>query len=214
MSDPHPDDGQPHDHDDGQHHDHDASHDHSHHHHDAESVAVAVVTVTSSRSTDDDPSGDRIADSFVAEGHEVVVRELIPDEFDSVQGTVDRLARRKDTDVVVTTGGTGVTPDDVTPEAIDGLLAKKLPGFGELFRRLSYEEIGTRAIGSRATAGVVERTPVFCLPGSTSAVRLAVEDVILPEIGHLVGLASRGADESGADESGDEHDAESGPSEE
>ncbi|EMA66923.1 molybdenum cofactor synthesis protein [Halorubrum aidingense JCM 13560] len=191
------------------HHDHDEDHDH--HHHDAESVALGVVTVSSSRSLDDDPSGDYVVSAFEAAGHEVVVRELVPDEYDSVQGTVDRLARRKDTDAVVTTGGTGVTPDDVTPEAVRGLFAKRLPGFGELFRRLSYEEIGTRTIGSRATAGVVADAPVFCLPGSENAVRLGVDEVILREIEHLVGLASRGAtddaepDDESDDESDDEH---------
>jgi molybdenum cofactor biosynthesis protein B len=180
-----------HDHDEGGH-GHD---DHDHHHHDAESVAAAVVTVSSSRGADEDPAGDYVAAAFEEAGHEVVVRELIPDDYDSVQGTVDRLTRRKDTDVVVTTGGTGVTPDDVTPEAVRGLLAKRLPGFGELFRRLSYEEVGTRTIGSRAIAGVVSATPVFCLPGSENAVRLGVDEIILPEVGHLVGLSGRGLDE-------------------
>ena len=182
---------------DGDDHDHDGSeHDHDHHHHDAESVSVAVVTVSSSRTMDADPSGDFIVSALEEAGHDVVVRELIADDFDGVQGAVDRLIRRDDTDAVVTTGGTGVTPDDVTPEAVDDLLGKELPGFGELFRRLSHGEIGTRAIGSRATAGVAERTLVFSLPGSTSAVRLGVEEVILPEIEHLVGLASRGESES------------------
>ena len=187
------------DHDEGDHHheegeDHD---DHDHHHHDADSIAVAVLTVSSSRSLDEDPSGDHVAAAFEEAGHEVAVRELVPDEYDSVQGTVDRLARRKDTDVVVTTGGTGVTPDDVTPEAVAGLFAKKLPGFGELFRRLSQEEIGTRTIGSRATAGIASATPVFCLPGSENAVRLGVDEIVLPEVGHLVGLAGRGVDGTG-----------------
>ncbi|VTT87929.1 Molybdenum cofactor biosynthesis protein MoaB [Halorubrum sp. DM2] len=173
---------------------------HDHHHHDVDSVAVAVVTVSSSRSADEDPAGDYVAAAFEDAGHEIAVRELIGDDYDSVQGTVDRLARRKDTDAVVTTGGTGVTPDDVTPEAVRGLFAKRLPGFGELFRRLSYEEIGTRTIGSRATAGVVSATPVFCLPGSENAVRLGVDEVILPEVSHLVGLAGRGVDERGEEE--------------
>ena len=178
-------------------HDHAAKHDHAdhehgdHHDHDADTVAVAVVTVSSSRSLEADASGDRIVDAFETAGHEVVVRELVDDEFDGVQGTVDRLVRRDDTDAVVTTGGTGVTPDDVTPEAVRPLLDKTLPGFGELFRRLSYEEVGTRTVGSRATAGIADGTAVFCLPGSENAVRLGVEDVILPEIGHLAGLASR-----------------------
>jgi len=186
-----------HDHDD--HHGHDDHHDH--HDHDADAVAVGVVTVSSSRSMDDDPSGEYLVSAFEEAGHEVVVRELVPDEYDSVQGTVDRLARRKDTDAVVTTGGTGVTPDDVTPEAVKGLFTKTLPGFGELFRRLSYEEIGTRTIGSRAIAGVVTATPVFCLPGSENAVRLGVDEVILPEIGHLVGLAGRGVEDGEVEDS-------------
>ena len=208
--DDHGDHGHDHDdhgHDHGDHgHDHDDhGHDHDdHHHHDAESVAVAVVTVSSSRSADEDPAGDYVAAAFREAGHEVAVRELIPDDYDSVQGTVDRLARRKDTDAVVTTGGTGVTPDDVTPEAVRGLFAKRLPGFGELFRRRSYEEIGTRTIGSRATAGVVSATPVFCLPGSENAVRLGVDEVILAEVGHLVGLAGRGVDEEEESEDLDE----------
>ena len=189
---------------------HDEGHDHDHHHHDADSIAVAVMTVSSSRSLDEDPSGDYVAAAFEEAGHEVAVRELVPDEYDSVQGTVDRLARREDTDVVVTTGGTGVTPDDVTPEAVAGLFAKKLPGFGELFRRLSQEEIGTRTIDSRATAGIASATPVFCLPGSENAVRLGVDEIILSEVGHLVGLAGRGVDETGeevkAEDAGEEED--------
>lgn len=178
--------------------------DHDHHHHDAGSVAIAVVTVSSSRDIEADPSGDHVVSAFEGAGHEVAVRELVPDEYDSVQGTVDRLARRKDTDAVIVTGGTGVTPDDVTPEAVRGLFAKRLPGFGELFRRLSYEEIGTRTIGSRATAGVIVTTPVFCLPGSENAVRLGVAEIILPEVGHLVGLAGRGVTTEGEDETDSE----------
>ena len=182
--------------------DHDENSDHAHHHHDVDSVAVAVVTVSSSRTADEDPAGDYVAAAFEAAGHGVAVRELIGDDYDSVQGTVDRLARRKDTDAVVTTGGTGVTPDDVTPEAVRGLFAKRLPGFGELFRRLSHEEVGTRTIGSRATAGVVSATPVFCLPGSENAVRLGVDEIVLPEVGHLAGLAARGLDEEAEIEEG------------
>jgi len=203
MSD-HDDHGHSHDdrEDHGHGHDHDHGRDH-HHHHDAESVAVAVVTVSSSRSADEDPAGDYVAAAFEEAGHEVAVRELIPDDYDSVQGTVDRLARRKDTDAVVTTGGTGVTPDDVTPEAVRGLFAKRLPGFGELFRRLSHEAVGTRTIGSRATAGVVSATPVFCLPGSENAVQLGVDEIILAEVGHLVGLAGRGLNEEGDEKDAD-----------
>ncbi|WP_353634333.1 MogA/MoaB family molybdenum cofactor biosynthesis protein [Halobacterium sp. NMX12-1] len=173
-------------------HEHDDEADHDHHHHDVERVGVAILTVSSSRSLDDDPAGDAIAAAFEADGHEVVTRELVRDSYDRVQGGIDNLAGRGDVDVVVTTGGTGVTPDDVTVEAAEPLFEKELPGFGELFRRRSYEEIGEKVVATRATAGVADGVPVFCLPGSEHAAELGSEDVIVPEIGHLVGLASRG----------------------
>lgn len=176
----------------GHHHDDHGDHDHAdHHHHDVQTLGAAVVTVSSSRSLDDDPAGDAIVDAFEAEGHEVVTRELVRDDYDGVQGAVNNLVNRDDVDVVVTTGGTGVTPDDVTVEAVAPLLEKDLPGFGELFRRLSYEEIGTKVVATRASAGVADGVPVFCLPGSESAARLGSQEVIVPEAGHLAGLATR-----------------------
>ncbi|MGB9964877.1 MogA/MoaB family molybdenum cofactor biosynthesis protein [Halobacterium hubeiense] len=166
-------------------------HDDDHHHHDVDTVGVAVLTVSSSRSLDDDPAGDAVAAAFEADGHDVVTRELVRDSYDRVQGGIDNLADRGDVDVVVTTGGTGVTPDDVTVEAAEPLFDKTLPGFGELFRRRSYEEIGEKVLATRATAGVADGVPVFCLPGSEHAAELGSADVVVPEIGHLVGLASR-----------------------
>ena len=182
-----------HDHDEGHDHNHDDGHhsDGDHHHHDVQTLGVAVVTVSSSRSLDDDPAGDAIQSALEAESHEVVTRDLIGDSLDGVQGTVDHLVGRGDVDVVVTTGGTGVTPDDVTVEAVRPLLEKRLPGFGELFRRLSYEEIGTKVVGTRAVAGVADGVPVFCLPGSENAATLGVEELIVHEAGHLAGLARR-----------------------
>ncbi|MFB6068542.1 MAG: molybdenum cofactor biosynthesis protein B [Halobacterium sp.] len=180
-----------HDHDDDHSHDHHDHDGHDHHQHDVSTLGVAVVTVSTSRSLDDDPSGDAIVETATGAGHEVATRELIDDDFDGVQQTVDALSRRDDVDVVVTTGGTGITPDDVTVEAVRPLFGKELPGFGELFRRLSYDDIGTKVVGTRAVAGVVDETPVFCLPGSENAVDLGVEEIILPEAGHLVGLATR-----------------------
>ncbi|MEF8840191.1 MAG: molybdenum cofactor synthesis domain-containing protein [Haloarculaceae archaeon] len=186
------------DHEHEHHHDeHDHAHDH--HHHDVESLGAAVATVSSTRSLEDDPAGDAIAAAFEAEGHEVVTREMLRDDYDGVQSVVGNFARREDVDVVVTTGGTGVTPDDVTVEAAAGLFEKELPGFGELFRRLSYDEIGTRVVGTRAVAGVIAGTPVFCLPGSENAARLGSEEVVVPEAPHLAGLARRDHDH-GADE--------------
>jgi molybdenum cofactor biosynthesis protein B len=177
----------------GSHGDHEEEHDHGHDHHghDLDALGASVVTVTSSRTLDDDPAGDAIAAAFEAEGHEVVHRELVGDDFDGVQGVVSRLVDRADTDVVVTTGGTGVTPDDVTVEAVRPLFDKRLPGFGELFRDLSYDEIGTRVVGTRAVAGVVDGVPVFCLPGSENAASLGSEAIIVPEAPHLAGLARR-----------------------
>jgi len=183
------DDHEPgHSHDD--HHAH--SHDHDGHHtHDIEALSVGVVTVSSSRSVKDDPAGDAIVTAFEDAGHEVAVRELVNDDLDGIQSTVDRLVAREDVNTVVTTGGTGVTPDDVTIDAVRPVLRTELPGFGELFRRLSYEEVGTRVVGTRALAGIARGVPVFCLPGSENAARLGAEEVIVPEAPHLAGLARR-----------------------
>ncbi|WP_049969664.1 MogA/MoaB family molybdenum cofactor biosynthesis protein [Haladaptatus cibarius] len=181
--------------DDHQHNDDDTKHDHDdhqhHHAHDKGELGVGVVTVSSSRSLDEDSAGDAIAELVEADGHDMVTRELVPDDYDTIQKTVDNLVGRKDMDVVVTTGGTGVTPDDVTIEAVTRLLEKELPGFGELFRTLSYDEIGTKVVGTRATAGVVDGVVICCLPGSENAVRLGIEEILLPEVGHLVGLSGR-----------------------
>jgi len=200
--------GDVHDHHDHDHRDRDH---HDHHDHDVESLGAAVATVSSTRSLDEDPAGDAIAAAFEAEGHEVVTREMLRDDYDGVQSAVGNFARREDIDVVVTTGGTGVTPDDVTVEAASDLFEKELPGFGELFRRLSYDEIGARVVGTRAVAGVVEDTPVFCLPGSENAARLGGEEIVVPEAPHLAGLAGRDSGGEGHDQGdgGDhEHDDE------
>jgi molybdenum cofactor biosynthesis protein B len=181
-------------HDEG--HDHGGHDDHEDHHHahDVDTVGAAVVTVSSSRSLSDDPAGDAIVAGLEDAGHKVVSRQLIDDDFDGVQGSVNALVGRDDVNVVVTTGGTGVTPDDVTVQAVEQLFDKELPGFGELFRLLSYDEIDTKVVGTRATAGVVDGVVVFCLPGSEDAARLGVEEIIVEEAGHLAGLASRGAE--------------------
>lgn len=188
----HADDG--HDHDN--HHAHDEDHgSHDHHAHDIQSVSAAVLTVSSSRTLADDPAGDAIVEGLNDAGHEVATRELVNDGYDNVQRSVDALVDRSDVDIVVTTGGTGVTPDDVTVEATRQLFDKPLPGFGELFRSLSFDEIGTRIVGTRAVAGVADGVPVFCLPGSENAARLGTEEIVVEEAGHLAGLARRDDDE-------------------
>lgn len=164
---------------------------HDHHAHDLESVGAAVLTVSSSRTLDADPSGDAIRDAFESNSHRVVTRELVGDDFDRIQAIADQLIERRDVDVLVSTGGTGVTQDDVTVDAIGPLFNKHLPGFGEFFRRESAADIGSKVIASRATAGIAGGVPIFVLPGSEDAVTLAMESIILPEIGHLAGLARR-----------------------
>jgi molybdopterin adenylyltransferase len=168
-----------------------------HHGHDViDPLYVGIVTVSSSRAAEadadpDDPGGDTIEECFEADGHEVRERVLVRDDFSAIRTAVRGLVARRDIDVVCTTGGTGVTADDVSPEATSSLFERELPGFGELFRSLSWDEVGTRAIASRATAGIAVETPVFCLPGSTNACRTACEKLIVPEAPHLAGLATR-----------------------
>ncbi|ADB59323.1 molybdenum cofactor synthesis domain protein [Haloterrigena turkmenica DSM 5511] len=157
---------------------------------------VGIVTVSSSRAQadeadPDDPGGDTIQECFEDAGHEVQERLLVRDDYSAIRTAVRGLVARRDIDIVLTTGGTGVTADDVSPEATASLFERDLPGFGELFRMLSWEEVGTRAMASRATAGIAVDTPVFCLPGSTSACETACEELIVPEAPHLAGLATR-----------------------
>jgi len=183
--------------DERHHHDHDGQGDVHEHGHAGPAIAdlgIAVLTISSTRTPDDDASGDAVVAACEAAGAETVVRDLLPDDHDEIQETVGSLAERPAIDAVVTTGGTGVTPDDVTVEALEPLFDKELPGFGELFRRRSEAEIGTAVVATRATAGVVGDTPVFCLPGSENAARLGTEEIVVPEVAHLVGLA--GSDDS------------------
>lgn len=165
--------------------------DHDHHTHDIETVRAAVVTISSSRTREDDDAGDAIIEILTDAGDEVATRDIIRDDYDNIQSAVDALVGRQDVDIVVTTGGTGPTPDDVTVEAIEPLFEKELPGFGELFRRLSFGDIGTKVIGSRATAGIADGVPVFCLPGSEAAATLGTEEIIVEQASHLAGLAGQ-----------------------
>ncbi len=161
--------------------------------HEQQSVAdlkCAVITVSDTRTLETDRSGTYIVDALKREGHRVVTRELVVDEPDKVRTMVERICRSGECDVVLVTGGTGVSPRDTTFEAVSGLYDKPLPGFGELFRVLSYEEIGPAAMLSRASAGMLCQSAIFSMPGSPGAVRLATEKLILPQIGHIVWLLS------------------------
>ena len=152
---------------------------------------VGIVTVSSSRGPEDDPGGDTAASLVEDSGGRVTARSYVSDDYAEIQAAVTQLASVEHVDCIVTTGGTGMTIDDVTPTACDALFDRDIPGFGELFRTISWEEIGHRAMASRATAGVVSGTPVFCLPGSTNAVKTALTELILPEAPHLAGLSTR-----------------------
>lgn len=147
------------------------------------SVGIAVVTVSDDRTVDADPVGDAVVDALGE--HELVTRELLGRNHDSVQAAVDALVGRGDVDTVITAGGTGIGPSDVTVEAVHPLFEKALPGFGELFRRRYHESVGTDVIATRATAGIADGTPVFCLPGSAEAARLGTSEIVVEQAGRL-----------------------------
>ena len=151
----------------------------------------AVVTVSDSRDASTDRGGDLICELLASSGHEVVRREIVPDEPDQLRSLVQQCVQRDDTQIVLITGGTGISSRDQTAEAVQQLFSKHLPGYGELFRSLSYQEIGPAAMLSRAAGGLVGRVPVLTMPGSPAAIRLAMEGLILPELGHLIAQASK-----------------------
>ena len=143
-----------------------------------------MLTISDSRTSENDVSGDTIVGLLASAGHVIMGRALVKDDPQAVRHAVS--ANAPGADVVITTGGTGVTSRDSTYEAINALLEKQLDGFGELFRMLSYQEIGSAAMLTRACAGSIGRTAVFALPGSQHAVTLGMTRLILPEIGHVV----------------------------
>ena len=154
-------------------------------------VPTAIVTVSDTRTAETDTGGQRVFDLLTEAGHRVAQREIVPDEPEKIAGSLEALLDRGDVRAVILTGGTGVAPRDRTPEAIAPLLERVIPGFGELFRMLSYEDIGSAALLSRALAGMSRGVVVFALPGSRGAVQLAMEKLILPELGHLVAEAAK-----------------------
>lgn len=156
--------------------------------HGKRSARCMVVTVSDTRDLASDRSGQRATELLTEAGHMVRKRDIVTDDRDAIAALVRAAVADPEIDAVVLTGGTGIAPRDVTYEAVDGLLEKSLHGFGELFRSLSYAEIGSAAMLSRAIGGVVGRTIVFALPGSTKAVELGVTKLIAPELGHMIGL--------------------------
>lgn len=155
-------------------------------------VRCAVITVSDTRTEATDRGGPLVVELLLAAGHEVVDRSIVPDEPQAMRDKLLTLAARDDVEVVLLTGGTGISPRDQTYETLSALITRPLPGYGELFRMMSFQEIGAAAMLSRAVAGLIGQAIVFSMPGSPAAVRLAMERLILPELGHLTGQ-SRGA---------------------
>lgn len=145
-------------------------------------LSVAVLTVSDTRTPETDSSGGLIAEKLRAAGHKVAAHVILPDDAERLRAQVRAWIADPNVHAVISTGGTGLTKRDVTPEAITPLITKPIPGFGELFRTLSYAEIGSSTIESRAFAGVAGDTLVFCLPGSTGACRLGMDKIILEQL--------------------------------
>jgi molybdenum cofactor biosynthesis protein B len=157
----------------------------------ASAVRVAIVTASDSRTTADNEGGRLLASLAAGAGFQVVGEALLREEPEALRAHVAELAAAGTADAVLVTGGTGLSPRDRTPEAVGALFERRLPGFGELFRLLSFQEVGAAAMLSRADAGVVGKVLVFLLPGSPAAVRLAMEKLIAPELAHAVGQLRR-----------------------
>ena len=156
-------------------------------------LGFAIIVVSTSRFEAsklmkhvDDPSGDLIMQLLEKAGHKIVSKVLIPDDRGLIGQKMSEALGLSKVDAIITCGGTGIAPSDITIETVRPMLTKTLPGFGELFRKLSFEEIGSATLLSRAIAGVADGKAVFCLPGSPQAVRLCVEKLILSEAGHIV----------------------------
>ena len=160
---------------------------HRHHAAAPASLACAVITVSDTRSPEDDSGGALLVSLLEGGGHRVVSRVIVTDDVDAIRAAASQALDMAECRALLLTGGTGVAPRDVTPEAVRPLLDRELPGFGELFRWLSYEEIGAAAMLSRALAGLRGDQLIFALPGSRGAIRTALEKLVLPELGHLVG---------------------------
>ena len=156
-----------------------------------QSIRCAVITVSDTRTEQTDTGGQSVIVHLTAAGHTVVHREIVPDEPTRMRPLLESLRERDDVDAILLTGGTGITSRDQTFETVTALLNKPLPGYGEVFRMLSYQEIGAAAILSRATGGLIGRKVLLTMPGSPAAVRLAMEKIIVPELTHLVREARR-----------------------
>jgi molybdenum cofactor biosynthesis protein B len=155
------------------------------------SIGCYIITISDTRTLDTDESGRLIAELLTTGGHRIAGRAIVKDDAAIVTQTIGPQLANDEVQVIITTGGTGITSRDSTYEAVSAMLEKRLDGFGEIFRRISYDEIGAAAMMSRAVAGLASRRIIVALPGSAAAVRLAVERLLLPELGHLVQQARK-----------------------
>ncbi len=150
-------------------------------------LAIALLTVSDTRTLDTDSSGAYLAEAITAEGHQLVTRDIIVDDIYLLRARVSAWIADPEVEVIITTGGTGFTGRDSTPEALAPLFDKRIEGFGELFRQLSYDDIGTSTVQSRCLAGLANRTAIFCLPGSTGACQLGWEQILRPQLDSRTG---------------------------
>lgn len=162
-------------------------------------LGFGLITVSDTRAREDDVSGRVLRDGVAGAGHRVLDTALVPDDVAAIRAAAVRMLERPGVDVVVLTGGTGLAPRDLTVEAVAPLFDRPVEGFGELFRMLSYQQVGAAAMLSRAAAGLARGRAVFVLPGSPKAVALALESLILPEAGHLLSQARRASSPLAAD---------------
>jgi len=158
--------------------------------HALKSVRCAVLTISDSRTEETDDSGKLIKESLQENGHSLAGYRILKDELEEIKSTVAELLD-SDVQAIIVNGGTGISRRDVTIEAVSGLLDKTLDGFGDLFRMLSYEEIGSSAMMSRALAGAAKGKIIICMPGSVGAVALGMKKLVIPELGHMVWEANR-----------------------
>lgn len=157
-----------------------------HKHHTPGNLRVAVISVSTTRGIAEDRSGTWIKQQVKKEGHEAVVHQVVTDEIDAIRSMVTHIVEKIAPHAILMTGGTGISPKDVTIEAVSPMFDKTLSAFGVMFAQLSFEEIDSAAIMSRATAGIIGSTVVFCMPGSLKACKLACNSLIFPELGHIV----------------------------
>ena len=164
---------------------------HKHHHRQAapQAVATLIVTVSDTRTLETDTGGALVEENLREANHPITGRRIVPDEPAAIRDAIAEALADDSTQAIILTGGTGIAPRDVTPDTVEPLLDRVIPGFGELFRMLSYEDIGSAALLSRTVGGLKDGRVILVIPGSRGAVRLAMEKLILPELGHLAGEA-------------------------